>query len=444
MGYRVIDTIINHMTGVRTKPVVNTINEKELTDTTPIAIRPERTHWDTTLSSVERTVLPNVTHVDHPRNLSSLPSPHNFVSVMGDLLASGMNVNAGSASGAPAVTLLEHEIIDWLRQMCGLPESAGGSLVASSSVAHITALTAAINSRLGSDRSDAIFYTTAQTHTATLKALTVLGIAKEHIRMVQTDEQYRMDVNQLRECISEDIVASKEPFCVIATAGTTDTGAIDSLDEIARICKRERLWFHIDGSYGAMATLTTQGKTLLSGIEQADSLVLDPHTWLFQPYDIGCVLVRNADVLNTQTPSNENGVPLSKRARALPLWMSLQTFGTDHIKRAIEYGMALATCAQERLEHLPRWTIVSPAQLAILAFRYEDDRWSPEKTDQMNTRILQRVRAANFVGIHSTQLDGRLTFGMCTINPRTTVGDIDDVIIHLDTIAQEVIASEQS
>lgn len=460
MGYRVIDTIINHMTGIRTKPVINRIDSADLEQAISLEVHRESADWDTVLSSVERHVMPHIGHLDHTRQFGFISSPNNFVSVMGDLLASGLNINAGFESLSSAPTAIERSIVDWFAQLCGLPESAGGTLVSGGSVANLTALAAAVHTRLGTDRADAVFYTTEQAHTAALNALTVLGIARDQVRVIATDDRYRMNVEELRQAIAEDTVASKQPFCVIATAGTTNTGAIDPLDEIANVCERERLWFHVDGAYGAMATLTPQGKQLLSGLERADSIVLDPHKWLFQPYDIGCILMKDASLL-TQTfrekpvclrdtcrvdehNFGEYGIQLSRRFRALPIWMSLQTFGSDHVARAMEYGMALATCAQERLEQLDGWKIITRAQLAIVTFRYTQDGWTDEQTNTVNTAILERIQKANFMGTSSTELDGMVTLRMCTINPRTNVGDIEDVVVHMDAIAQEVIASMQS
>src|SRR5262249_59390185 len=244
------------------------------------------------------------------------------------------------------------------------PETAGGLFVSGGSMANLTALAAARRAMLDERGDDAVIYFSDQTHNSVEKALRVLGFAREQIRPLPSDEDFRLPVESLRRAVAEDRAYGKRPFCVIANAGTTNTGAVDPLDQLANLCERENLWFHVDGAYGAPACLSERGRKLLAGIERADSLSLDPHKWLFQPFEIGCVLVRDARLLqktfNTMTGILEDtnraeeeeinyydyGVQLTVGFLALKLSPSLTTLGAATFPAAVHPASQLAQIAQ--------------------------------------------------------------------------------------------------
>jgi aromatic-L-amino-acid/L-tryptophan decarboxylase len=266
------------------------------------------------------------------------------------------------------------------------------------------------------------------------------------VRVLESDERFRLDPGALRAALASDRRAGRAPFCLIATAGTTNTGAVDPLDDLAELCAAEGLWLHVDGAYGAPAALTERGRALLSGLDRADSLSLDPHKWLFQPYEVGCLLVRAPGALErtfTMAPEylrdvlgngdevnfRDRGPQLTRGARAVKLWLSFKAFGAAAFRAGIERGMALAEHAQAALEATPGWEIVTPAQLGIVTFAREGG-------DAVNAALAERAVADGYAAPSSTVLRGRTVLRLCTINPRTTEAEIDETIARLTALAQ--------
>ena len=374
-------------------------------------------------------------HGDHPRFFARVPSPSNGVSALGDALAAGFNAFAGSWAGGSGPAALELVVLDWVRELCGLAAGSEGILVSGGSVAALTALATARH-ELGGD----VAYVSDQTHASNTRALRILGVP--HIRVLPSDDAFRLPPDALRAALAEDRAAGRTPFCVIATAGTTNTGAVDPLSELADVCAAEALWLHVDGAYGAPAALTGRGRALLAGAERADSLSLDPHKWLFQPYEAGCLLVRRPgalqrtfamapeylrDVLGDEVNFRDRGPQLSRGARAIKLWLSFKTFGVAAIRAGIERGMALAERAQAQLEAAGGWEIVTPAQLAIVTFRCEGD-------DARNQALVEAAVADGYAAPSSTVLRGRTVLRLCTINPRTTDAEIDETVARLSSL----------
>src|SRR5262249_53557972 len=309
---------------------------------------------------VQQDILSNVSHNDHPRYFAFVPGPSNFVSAMADALASGFNIIPADWLDGSGPSEVEPVTIDWLRQICGLPEGAGGLFVSGGSMANLICLRTARHKMLqGENAGSAIAYCSDQTHSSVERALKVLGFETAQLRKVPSDDSFRISIARLERAIADDRAAGRVPFCVIANAGATNTGAVDPLVELGELCKQEGLWLHVDGAYGAPAVLCEKGRSLLRGLELADSLSLDPHKWLFQPYEMGCVLVRDVrslreafavrpdylkDLESTGAEVNfcDYGIQLSRSFRALKLWMSLKVFGLGAFRGAIARGFALA------------------------------------------------------------------------------------------------------
>ena len=249
-----------------------------------------------------------------------------------------------------------------------------------------------------------------------------------------------------------------QPFCLIATAGTTNTGTVDPLSEIAKICKTEDIWFHIDGAYGGFAILSEEGKPLLKGIEKADSLTIDPHKWFYQPYEIGCLLVKKHKWLKgtfTEKPEYlrdiegnaseinfyDHGIELTRRFRALKFYMSIKTFGLGEFRKAISYNISLAEAAEEYLRKSPNWEVVSPATLAVVNFRYNPigNDLSETELDALNQHISQKVVESREALLITTILNKQVVLRMCLINPRTTFDDIEETILLCESFANQKV-----
>jgi aromatic-L-amino-acid decarboxylase len=449
LGYQVVEVLIEHFENLPNKPVTRRADrqtlDKELRKPPPV----EGSDPEDVLREVRREVLSSMMHVDHPRFFAFIPSPSNFVSVMADALAAGFNVYSGTWLEGSGPTEIELVTIDWLRQICGLPDTTGGLFVSGGSMANLTALAIARETKLKNRIPDAVVYCSDQTHSSIDRGLRVLGFRPNQIRKIPTDKDFRLEMSRLRRAVIADRATGRNPFCVVANVGTTNSGAVDPLPALADFCSEEGLWLHADGAYGAAAMLCEEKRSLLEGLERVDSLILDPHKWLFQPHEMGCVLVRDGkrlrqtfrmvreytrDVERSEEEVNlqDCGIQMTRGFRALKLWMSLRVFGLDAFREGIARGMALAELAETALRDLPRWEIVTPAQLGILTFRYDIPGWSAVETDALNLRLVEEMIEDGFAMVSSTVLKGGTVLRMCINNPRTTEADIRETVRLLD------------
>jgi aromatic-L-amino-acid/L-tryptophan decarboxylase len=381
--------------------------------------------------------LANMQHGDHPRYFARIPGPSSFAGVLGEWLGTGFNAIAASWPGGSGPATAELVVLDWLRSLFGMPEGTEGVLASGGSLANITGL---IVARKMSGAG--VAYLSDQTHTSITRGLVAIGFPPEHIHVLASDAQFRLDVDSLRAAIDEDRAAGRRPGFVIATAGTTNCGAVDPLDSLADLCAAEDLWLHIDGAYGAPAVLCDAGRAALEGIERADSLVVDPHKWLFQPYDIGCLLVRRAGALTDafhmspeyltgastgrgEVDFRDRSLELSRRARALKLWLSFRIYGLGRMRAAIARGIELAEYAESVIHADDRWELVTPAQLGIVTFA------RPGATAADHAARAAALAHDGYAAVTSTVLGGRSVLRLCTINPRTTEHDIASTLERL-------------
>lgn len=455
LGYEVVDQLVEYFSSVREKPVMRLSSRRHLEKKLREPLPEEPAPPGRVLEKLREDVWSNIGNVGHPKFFAFIPSPSNFVSAMADALVSGINPFAGTWLEGSGPAQIELVTIDWLREACGLPEGAGGLFLSGGSMANLTALATARNIHLGGHSREGVVYFSDQTHSCVERAMKILGLKDDNWRKIPSDGGFRMRTDLLREAISRDIAAGKTPFCVIANAGSTNTGSIDPLGEIADICREHNLWFHVDGAYGAAAALSRKGRALLAGIERADSLVLDPHKWLFQPFEIGCVILRDArhltdtfriipeylrDIERIDEEVNfcDRGIQLTRSFRALKMWMSFKVFGARAFREAIERGILLAEFAENLLGKMDGWEIVSPATIAIVAFRYAPRGLSEDEINELNNRIVERLLEGDFALATSTTLNGRVAIRLCTINPRTTASDVSETIEWLDRIASHM------
>ncbi len=450
-GYRVIDRLVEHLTTLSAQRVGTKADPARLPPFPQGAAPEQRAPFEEILALVERHVLAYTMHVNHPRFLAYVPGPGNFVGALADALVSGYNVFSGtwiSGSGPEAV---ERETVGWLRDWCGFPASSGGLFVSGGSMANLTALAAARQARLGPGDPRARVYLSTQANSSLEKGLRILGFAPSQIVRLEADSEYRLPPGALEARVKADHAAGLLPFCVIASAGTTNTGAIDDLPALARLSREHNLWLHVDGAYGAAAVLTERGRRLLAGIELADSLSFDPHKWLFQPFECGCVLVRerrwleeafsvHADYLkDTQRYSDEFnyadfGIQLTRGFRALKLWMSVRTFGLAAFRDAIDHGFELAEFAAREIVGLEGWELVSGPQMGIVCFRFT------EGPEDLHERIVDELIADGTALATTTTLGRSSVLRFCTINPRTTEDDVRLALATMDAIARRLVS----
>lgn len=395
---------------------------------------------------------------NHPRFFGFVPGPASSISWLGDIMTSAYNIHAGGSKLAPTVNCIEQEVIHWLCSQAGFTEHPGGVFVSGGSMANITALTAARDCKLTDETMHrGVAYISDQTHSSVAKGLRIIGIPQTRIRVIPTNQRFQMKIKDLKETIMTDKEAGLIPFVVIGTAGTTNTGSIDSLPEIAAVCKEHDLWFHIDGAYGASVLLSPKYRHLLKGTDLADSLSWDAHKWLFQTYGCAMVLVKdikhlfhsfhvNPEYLKDIEGDSEHinpwdiGMELTRPARGLKLWLTLQVLGTDLIGSAIEHGFELADWAEEAIRELDHWEIVSPSQLAMVNFRYIADDLTEEELAFVNEKVSERMLQTGYAAIFTTILNKKKVLRICALHPETTREDMRTTIHMLDNFAKQIHA----
>ena len=344
---------------------------------------------------------------------------------------------------------MELVVLDWFRQWIGYPGQASGILVSGGSQANLTALACARETKAGGRSETAVVYVSSQGHSSVTRALRILGFRSEQIRAVPVDDGARVRPDALAAAIESDVQAGRQPFLAIANAGATNTGAIDPLGELAAVCAERDVWLHVDAAYGGFAVLTDRGKKLLAGIEQADSVTLDPHKWLYQPYEAGCLLVREGPLLSrafhvmadymqdtavggVEVNFADRGIQLTRSARALKLWMSLQYFGVDAFRRAIDRTLDLAELAEARIRESSELELLSPATLGVVCFRRRVEGLDESALERLNDDLDRRLAESGEGMISSTRIDGRFALRLCVLNHRSRAEDLERVISWLE------------
>jgi glutamate/tyrosine decarboxylase-like PLP-dependent enzyme len=455
LGHRVVDMIVDHLARLGEKSTGRILPRGELEAWLRQPPPEEGTDPDAVLDTLERQVLSGILHVNHPRFFAFVPLPGNYISVLADALAAGFAVFSGTWMAGSGPAEVELVAVDWLREICGLPRGARGLFLSGGSMANLTALAAARHARLGSEWADAVVYGSDQLHASVDRALAVLGFSPGRLRKIATDPDFRISLPALRSAVAEDRRAGLRPFCVVANAGSTNTGAVDPLEEIADLCTEANLWLHADGAYGAPAVLTEKGRTLLRGLDRVDSLTLDPHKWLFQPLEMGCLILREGRLLreafevrpeymkDTERGEEEvnfcdYGIQLTRSFRALKLWMSFKVFGLGAFRRAVEHGLQLAELAGRLVDQSPSWAPVTPPMLGVLTFRWAGNFAGPDAADAFHHRLSARMIRSGFAVVTTTRLAGRTVLRLCTNNPRTTAEDVRRTFRKLEETAREI------
>lgn len=375
-----------------------------------------------------------------PRFMAYIPGGGLFHSALGDLLAATSNKYSGFASASPGAVRLENATTDWLARVIGYPESAGGTLTSGGSIANLTAIVAARDAR-DAEGGGAV-YRTRFVHYCVDKALHIAGRSRAPMREIATDSDLRMDVAALEQALGQDRRDGVRPWLVVASAGTVDTGAVDPLPEIADLCRRQGAWLHVDGAYGGLFALCDEGREKLRGIDQADSVALDPHKTMFLPYGTGAALVRDRQHLldafsatgeyirplgeSEVGPSPSDLSPeLTRHFRALRLWLPLQMAGIAAFRAAQSEKLALARYLHQRLSEIDRFDPGPDPQLSVVAFRYLPDG---EDADAFNERLLQHLQREGRVMLSGTRIDGRYYIRCAILSFRTHIEHVDDVV----------------
>jgi len=457
-GDQVLGWVLHHFTSLAEQPVGLTASRAAMEALLREPAPEQGDDFARVLADFRDKVAPFAFRVNHPRFLAFVPGAPTFLSVLGDMLCAGTNFFAGVWLEAAGPSEVELVVLDWLRTFLGYPAEARGILTSGGSEANLTALLVAREGLSFADRPRAVLYVTEQRHGSIDRAAQVIGLRPDQLHRVPAGDDFLLQPTALAGAVAGDRQAGRLPWAVVANAGTTNTGAVDPLADLGRLCRREQLWLHVDAAYGWPAILTPEGKAVLDGIAGADSITLDPHKWFGQTFEVGCVLVRDGqrlaatfrlrpDYLQDVEPAGDEvnfadqGLALTRRFRALKIWLSVKVLGVAWFRALVARSCRLAELAQRLLEGAGAFEILSPRRLSIVCFRYRPPQPAAEEAlDGLNLALADGLRATGRAFLSSTRLHGRVALRLCFVNWRTTAADVEEVVQLLLAIGQRLAA----
>ncbi len=464
---RAIEACLIHTRDVREGPVWQPTPDAvkaQFQEPLPLTGQP----LDELLARFEETVLPYGTGNVHPRFWGWVHGSGTMAGALGELLAGFMNCNTGGRDHI--ATYVERQVIDWSKEIFGFPASASGVLTTGTSMATLIALAVArdthadapIQKRGVAAATPLVAYASAETHRSVIKAFDLLGLGTDALRLVPVDTNNRLNVKRMAELIVADRAEGCQPFAVIATAGTVNTGAIDDLDRITDFCREQGLWLHVDGAFGGLAVLTGDFRPQLAAIARADSVAFDFHKWLHVPYDAGCVLVRNATAhrsafaarpsyLASQAEGLAAGEPwfcdfgpeLSRGFRALKVWFSLKAYGVERYGELIAGNCAQARQVGDFVESHTELELLAPVTLNIVCFRFVKAGLSEEALDALNTRIVTDLQLGGTAVTSTARIGGKLAIRVAITNHRTTSDDLRLLMVEVLERGRAATQSEE-
>lgn len=394
--------------------------------------------------------------LQHPRFFSFVTSAVSPYSLMASILTDIYNPHGGAYMETPGACIIEEKLISWMGGLAGYPqEGCGGLFVSGGSMANMTALIAARESRLNENEYPiGVAYLSDQTHSSVAKGLRMIGLRKDQIVIIPTDEDYKMRMDLLEEKISSDLAEGKKPFVVIGSLGTTNTGSIDPLMDIGNICQKYGLWFHVDGAYGGSVLFSDIYRNYAKGVELSDSLSWDTHKWALQIYSCSSLIVKNKDTLLnsfSQHPEYledircqehndpwDMGPEMTRPHRSLKLWCTLQAMGTDLLADVIDYSFYNANVAKRELEKDSNWEITSKPMCGAITFRFAPKGYSEAQLDEINSMISKKIIEDGYAFIVTTVLKGKRVLRLCLINGNTTTDDVIGTIDYLKKISHSL------
>jgi glutamate/tyrosine decarboxylase-like PLP-dependent enzyme len=423
--------------------------------------------FDELLGTLRDVICEYSRHNAHPRFFGYVSSPGSAITAIGSMLTAALNINATAWRSAPSGTDVEHLTIDWLKQMLGYPAEAAGLLTSGGSMSNFAALAAArsrkapvnvVREGMAAAGGRMCLYVSEEGHFSIAKAAGMLGIGESNVRSVETDRLLRMDVTSLEGLIEADLAAGHLPFCVVASAGTTATGAFDPLGAIAEVARRHSLWLHVDAAYGGFAALAPSARRLFEHIAEADSVTLDPHKWLFLPVGCGCVLYKDAAAARAAFQHGaeyarviglerdeafafwDYGPELTRPFRALDLWLLIKYAGVERLSQAIEENIACAEYFQSLVNASDDFEMLVPAGLSVFCFRYKPGNFTGD-LDLLNERLLVEVQRSGGTYLSNAKVRGHFALRGCVVNYRTRRADMERVLEDVRKAAAVCISS---
>jgi aromatic-L-amino-acid decarboxylase len=473
LGHIMIDDMVDYIETIRERPVWQHVPEQVKVHFRHSVPHDPQSPEEIYKEFVEK-VLPYPMGNIHPRFWGWILGTGTVMGAYAELLTASMNTNTGGGANHIAIHV-EKQVIDWIKEMLGYPQSASGLLTSGCSAANIIGLAVARNAKANFDvrrkglqhlPRSMVLYASKEIHSSIQKAVELLGLGNEALRRLPINNYYQIDLQILKETIAKDREDGHMPFCIVGAAGTTNTGSVDDLDALADLCQQENLWFHVDGAFGAWANLAPRAREKVAGIQRADSLALDLHKWMYMPYEIGCILVRNEEQHRKAfalTPDylahgegklgltgwdlpwfSDYSFQLSRGFRALKAWMSLKEHGSRKYARVIQQNIDQAHCLAELIEASPELELSAPVTLNIVCFRYIAPEMNNVSLDELNKRIIIELQEKGLAVLSGTVVKGRYVLRVANANHRSRREDFEVLVREVIRIGNELAANGHS
>jgi len=415
----------------------------------------EGTEFSVLLDFLMNKVIPVSINAPHPTYMAYIPGGGLYPSAVADFLAAATNRYVGIWDAAPAAARLEANVLEWFSQWMGYPNEAKGILTTGGSLANFSAVVTARKHLLGDDIVRGTIYASNQTHHCVMKAAMLAGIPEKNIRILDVDSNYCAKPELFDEAIKTDLKKGFRPFFLVSSAGTTNTGAVDPLSDLADVAKKYSLWYHIDGAYGGFFNLCERGQQKLAGIDRSDSLVLDPHKGLFIPYGTGCLLVKDGDLLrkahmmtadylqDLTTPEGEMNASeyspeLTRSFRGLRVWLPLKFYGVKAFRENLDEKLRLTDWMYQRFLEEPGFECLSVPDLSVITFQYRPEQAGQVEVDVFNRKLLEKIIRSKKLFLSSTLLEGRFVIRVCILSFRTHLNEAKDAFHVITSMAREL------
>lgn len=464
LGHRMVDDMMNYLQTIREQPAwrpLPPVVKENLKQPLPLTPQGDEKAYQDFLENV----LPYPHGNIHPRYWGFVNGTGSALGMLAEMLAATVNSNVGG--GDHSAVYVEQQVLAWCKEMLGYAPDASGILVSGGSMANLMGLAIARNALAEFDvRNDGVravpgmmtVYCSSEAHSSVQKAVELLGLGRNALRKIPVDRHHRLEVASLEKTLAEDRRAGHVPFCIIGNAGTVNTGAIDPLEALADICQREKLWFHVDGAFGALAALVPAMRTQLAGMQRGDSLAFDLHKWMYLPYEAGCLLVKNkaahekafAVVPTYLAPHDRGlmagppwfanyGLQLSRGFRALKIWLAFKSHGIDKFRRLIYQNIRQARYLAQLVEASPELELAAPVPLNIVCFRFISSQLDEDQTNQLNRELMMELHERGIAVPTSTFLHGKYVLRVAITNHRSRREDFEVLVRESIRIGNELL-----
>ena len=446
-GYATVDALVARLADPGADPVLRRAEAADMASRLGGPPPEQAAEYGAVLARVIANVLPYAARTDHPGYFAFIPSFTTWPAALAELTAAAANPYCGAWMESAGAAQIELEVVDWFRDWLGMPASTAGLLVSGGSAANLMALLVA-REAAGGPSDDSVLYVSDQAHSSLARTARAMGLRPQQVRVLPTDDRWRLLPETVTAAVRADRSVGRVPFALCASAGSTNTGAVDPLGELADVGAEEGLWLHVDAAYGGFAALTAKGRSALAGIDRADSVTLDPHKWLYQPMECGSVLIRDGarlertfaihpDYLDgdaTQGAGEVNfadrGLQLSRGFRALKIWVTMQTFGLAAFRAAIQRNLELAEFAEALIRRHAGLTLMAPATLGIVCFRREWPGCDEAETERRGLALADDLERSGMALVSATRLAGRHAIRLCILNPTSSEEHVRLVVEH--------------